>query len=224
MTYYHMMKKALHLSLTCSLLLLVLGHGIFSAEAAVKTPARVVNFKAAAKSISSVKLSWEKASGVNGYQIYRKKANSKKWKKIAATAGNKNKYLDPGLKPNSRYSYRIRAFRTYKSKGKTKYKYGKYSQAVSTKTKKVLKTITLKPGYYTAGVDIPEGRYCVKYLSGDGGYVLGDGNGDYCISSNMDGDPKTGDYTDYVSNIVVGEGETIEVTSGLTVLFIPEKP
>ena len=64
----------------------------------------------------------------------------------------------------------------------------------------------------------------MKYISGEGGYVSSDRyEGECILSSNMDGDPKTGEYVDYVSNVVLKKGETIEVTSGLKVKFIPEK-
>ena len=39
----------------------------------------------------------------------------------------------------------------------------------------------------------------------------------------MDGDSKTGDYMDFVSNIILVKGETFEITDGLKLMFIPEK-
>lgn len=80
-----------------------------------------------------------------------------------------------------------------------------------------------RPGNYIVGTDINPGRYCIKYLSGCGGYVSSDRCTGTCIvNSNMDGDPETGDYIDYVSNIILKKGETFEVSSGLKVMFIPE--
>ena len=67
------------------------------------------------------------------------------------------------------------------------------------------------------------GRYNTTTDTGECGFVSGDrSSGDCSVSSNLDGDPKTGEYTDYVSNIVLRKGETVEVSSGLVVLFIPE--
>ena len=293
------------------------------AEAAsVKAPAKVKKFKSPVQTVSSIKLTWKKAAHVKGYQIYRKAPNAKKWKKVATVKSSKNTYVNSGLQANTKYKYKVRAYRTYKSKGKKKKMYGKFSKVITVKTKRILATLTLKDGYYTAGVDIPAGtfdviaiagagyilsdvdsanlrgpeynkgdfydfdsysrtytnyrlpkgnilevsgvqvkimygkvtakanprrydttagimltpgnyvvgkdiavgRYCVKYISGEGGYVSSDrSEGDCILSSNMDGDPKSGEYTDYVSNVLLKKGEIIEVTSGLTVLFIPEK-
>ena len=86
------------------------------------------------------------------------------------------------------------------------------------------RSFTLTPGYYIVGRDLAAGRYCVKYVSGGGGYVSSDRwEGTGILNANMDGDPETGVYCDYVSNVILTTGETIEVTSGLTVMFIPEK-
>lgn len=288
----------------------------------IKTnPLAVTRLTGSSKGTITVKLSWKKASAAKRYQIFRKTPGSKTWKKIATVKSSKTTYSNTGLTPNTKYQYKVRAYKTYISKGKTKYKYGKYSNVITLTTKKPLKTITLKDGYFTAGVDIPAGvfdvtatagvgyilsdidsanlrgpeykksdfddfydyyrsfanyhfpkgdlleikgvqikiyytkitasasgrkynessgielnpgyykvgtdiapgRYCVKYISGEGGYVDSDReDGDCIISSNMDGDPKTGDYTDYVSNVLLKNGEKIHVTDGLTVLFIPE--
>lgn len=80
--------------------------------------------------------------------------------------------------------------------------------------------VELSAGNYVVGKDLTPGVYCIKFISGDAGYVSSDSGS---LNSNMDGDPETDDYFDYISNAELGEGETIEVTSGLKVLFIPEK-
>lgn len=307
------------------LVIAVLALGLFPyyVEAAVNSPKKVPSLKATtnAKDVSLIKLSWGKVSNAKGYQIFRKTTDAKKWEKIVTLKSSKTKYICKGLKANTKYRFKVRAYKTYKVKGQTKKKYGKYSKVVSIKTRKSLKTIVLKEGYYTAGIDIPAGvfdvkatagagyllsdidsanlrgpeykkgdiydyneysptfnsfrlskgeileikgvqvkltykklnsgstgrkyneqkgikltsgnyvvgtdinagRYCVKYIVGEGGYVSSDRDGTCTINANMDGDPETGDYVDYVSNIVLENGEHLEVTSGLTVLFIPEK-
>ena len=289
--------------------------------ASVKAPPKVTNLKATRTGMSTIQLTWKRVAKAKGYQVYVKTANTK-WKKIATLKGKKkSKYICTDLKANTEYKFRIRAYKTYKSKRKAKYKYGKYSKTVKVLTKEIASTYVLKEGYYTAGIDIPAGifdvtaiagigfiysdngaanlrgpeinkddiseyddyskdfrnyrlpkgdilevtgvqvkivyseihsdvkgrsydeklgtkltpgyyvvgkdiapgRYCVKYVSGGGGYVTTEnGSGDCNINANLDGDPSTGEYVDYVSNIIIVKGETIEVTSGLTVLFIPE--
>ena len=101
-----------------------------------------------------------------------------------------------------------------------------YSKVTSTTTGRIYdetKSIELTPGNYLVGKDIPAGMYNVRYVSGDGGFVSSSRDeGDFIISSNMDGDSSTGEYVDFVSNILLVDGEEFEVTSGLVVSFIPE--
>lgn len=101
--------------------------------------------------------------------------------------------------------------------------YSKITSDVTGRTYDESAALELGPGNYVVGTDIPAGRYNVRYISGDGGFISSDRyDGDCIASGNMDGDPDTGDYTDLISNVVLEDGETIEVTSGLTVSFIPE--
>lgn len=318
-------RKNRMLGLLIMVLSLVLVVGIVAEPvqaASIKAPTKVTKVKIKSIGTTSMKVTWKKVSNAKGYHIYRKTAKSK-WKKVGTVKGAGRLSFSSGqLKPNTKYYYKVRAYRTYKVKGKTKYKYGKFSKSVTATTKKSLTTITLKDGYYTAGIDIPAGTfdvtatagagyilsesdsanlrgpeykrddiwdfdsysrthnnyklakgeileikgvqikccyskitvkasprtydksagiklgpghykvgedispgiYCIQYVSGEGGFVDSDRTeGDCIVSSNIDGDPKTGEYTDYVSNIVLKKGETIQVTSGLVVLFIPEK-
>ncbi len=302
---------------------LLFGTNAVSVDAAtIKAPAIVTKVKATAKGTNSIKVTWKKVASSNGYQIYRKNGKGK-WKKITNIKGsNKISYINKLLKANKKYLYKVRAYKTYKSKGKTKYKYAKFSKVVSATTKKVVSSYKLQDGYYTAGIDIPAGtldviatggcgyimadsfsanlrgpeykkndfddfddysrskescklakgeilevkgvqiklnyskttssapgrkydynngvllksgtytvgeditpgRYCVKYVSGSGGYVSSERyEGECILSSNMDGDSKTGDYMDFVSNIILVKGETFEITDGLKLMFIPEK-
>ena len=84
--------------------------------------------------------------------------------------------------------------------------------------------IEMTPGNYIVGEDIAAGTYCIRFVSGDGGFISSDrDDGERIVSSNMDGDPKTGEYVDFVSNILLVEGESFQVTSGVVALFIPEK-
>ena len=98
--------------------------------------------------------------------------------------------------------------------------YSKVNSSVAAREYDEALGIHLSPGNYVVGTDLEPGRYCIKYISGGGGFVSSD-SGD--LGFNMDGDSTTGEYVDYVSNVEIKKGESIEVTSGLTVLFIPEK-
>ena len=116
---------------------------------AASKPAKVSGLKSSAVAQSSAKLSWKKAKGSNGYQIV---LNGK------AVANTKStSYTLGGLNAGTKYSVKVRAYKSYKQyyntkkkkwvskkpkasqwktkKTRTKYKYGKYSSTISFKTK-----------------------------------------------------------------------------------------
>jgi len=133
-----------------------------SHAAVPKAPAKVTVKSAAlvkGSEQTQVKITWKKINGVSGYQIARKDGNGS-WKNIK----NVNKagtvtFTNTGLKASTKYTYRVRAYKTYKQyynttknkwvsskpakkhwKGKlvkTAYKYGKWSgtKAITTKAK-----------------------------------------------------------------------------------------
>ena len=72
-----------------------------------------------------LKLTWKKVKGASGYQIYRYKASTKKYKKIA-TVGKKTLSWE-SEKTSKEQTYKIRA---YKKKGKKKI-YSRFSYEVS---------------------------------------------------------------------------------------------
>ena len=72
-----------------------------------------------------LKLTWKKVKGVSGYQIYRYKASTKKYKKVASV-GKKTISWESG-KTSKEQTYKIRA---YKKKGKKKI-YSPFSYEVS---------------------------------------------------------------------------------------------
>ena len=160
--------------------------------ATIKAPAIVTKVKAIAKGTNYIKVTWKKVSSSKGYQVYRKTGKGK-WKKIAnVKGGNKISYANKLLKANKKYLYKVRAYKTYKSKGKTKYKYGKYSKVVSATTKKVVSSYKLQDGYYTAGIDIPAGTFDVVATAGCG-YISADS-----FSANLRGpEYKKKDFDDF---------------------------
>lgn len=65
---------------------------------------------------NSLKLTWKKVSGADGYMVYRKN-NSGKWKRIAKVKSGKTvTYKDSNLKTGKTYTYTVRAYR--KTNGK----------------------------------------------------------------------------------------------------------
>ena len=76
-------------------------------------PAVVSGFKAAANTARAIKLTWNKASGAQGYMLF--KANNGKWeciKNLTATS-----YVVTGLDSATNYKFAVRSYR--KSNGKT---------------------------------------------------------------------------------------------------------
>ena len=116
---------------------------------AASAPAKVTKLKSSAVTQSSAKLSWKKSKGASGYQIV---LNGK------AVANTKStSYTLGGLNAGTKYSVKVRAYKSYKQyyntkkkkwvskkpkksqwktkKTRTKYKYGKYSSTISFETK-----------------------------------------------------------------------------------------
>lgn len=69
------------------------------------------SFKAASASFHQVKLTWKKAAGASGYEIYRSTKAAGGFKKIAAVSSAKTSYTDKKLTTGTTYYYRIRAYR-----------------------------------------------------------------------------------------------------------------
>lgn len=70
---------------------------------------------------ASIKVSWSKQKKYTHYEIYRKNAGEKSYKRIASVKGTDR--IDKRLKQNTLYKYKIRPYRYIKGKKS----YGKYS-------------------------------------------------------------------------------------------------
>ena len=71
------------------------------------------NIKSVKKSGSSdIKVTWAKTKGASGYEVY--KLTGKTWKKVSDTKSTS--FTDKGLKKNTTYQYKIRAYQTVKGK------------------------------------------------------------------------------------------------------------
>lgn len=89
--------------------------------------------KASASSSSKIKLSWNKISGANGYQIQRYDSKKKKWVTVKTiTKGSTVSYTNSGLKKNTTYKYKIRSYKKVRGHKICSY----YCNAKSVKTKK----------------------------------------------------------------------------------------
>lgn len=104
----------------------------------------------ASSTYKSVKLSWNQIDGVSGYCVYRKVSGATSFKKIATVAGaSKVTYTDKDVKTGTKYTYKIRAYKTVGS-AKT---WGAYSTEQSVKPTLSAPQITLsKPTYNSVKV------------------------------------------------------------------------
>lgn len=88
---------------------------------------------ASASSKSKIKLKWNKISGASGYQVQRYNSSKKKYVTVKTISkGSTVSYTNSGLKKNTTYKYRIRAYKTVRGKKI----YSSYSSVKSAKTKK----------------------------------------------------------------------------------------
>ncbi len=104
----------------------------WSSEVKVNTnPYGVGGFKAKSTAKTSVKLGWNKGTTASGYQLQQYKNG--KWVTIyTGTKATSTSYIVKGLKANTSYKFRIRAYKTY---GSTK-QYSSWSSTLTVKTKK----------------------------------------------------------------------------------------
>ena len=95
-----------------------------STEAKAAEVKKVSGVTATVKSKTSVRISWNKVAGADGYKVYRKTGKDGSWKKIKTTTSTS--YKDTGRKAGKTYYYRVKAYK--KSSSQTTY--SKYSSSV----------------------------------------------------------------------------------------------
>ncbi|MDY2626859.1 MAG: fibronectin type III domain-containing protein [Lachnospiraceae bacterium] len=122
---------------------LLAGFSDISTQAAQK-PGTPVLKSAVSKSYNSVKLSWKKVSGADGYYVYHKTSGDS-WKRISdITSGDTVSYTDTGLTCGTEYTYTVKAY-FVKNKKKV---FGSYSKKGITCTpvpaKPALESVTKK--------------------------------------------------------------------------------
>ena len=157
------MKKLSLKKLSCLFLVLICAVTCVTlpaidASAKVVKPSKVAITALGRYNKSTVGLRWKKASRAKGYQVYMK-TNGGKFKKIKTTSG---RYLKKsGLKINSSYYFKVRAYTKYK--GKTYY--GAFSNVRK-----------IKMTSYVYLVDVMEpyaSEYYISYKGADSLYMGG---------------------------------------------------
>lgn len=69
---------------------------------------RVAGLKSSSNKTSSLKLNWNKASGISSYELYRYNSSKKKYDKIKTLSSSASSYTDKKLKSGTTYTYQIR--------------------------------------------------------------------------------------------------------------------
>ena len=108
------------------------GYGVPHLSLAIpkEAPEKVQNVKASSKSYNSIKITWNKATGADGYKIYRATSKSGKYSAIkTVTSASTLSYTNTGLTTGKTYYYKVRAYTTINGSKV----YGSYSSVVSAK-------------------------------------------------------------------------------------------
>lgn len=108
----------------------VLHFGDSSASSVVRCRPQTPTVTASASG-TSIKITYDRTAGAEGYMIYRSTSKDGEYTRIAAVSGaDKTSYTDKGLKSGTTYYYKVRAYRTVDG---TK-SYSEYSAVKSAKT------------------------------------------------------------------------------------------
>ncbi len=90
-----------------------------------------MSLSSSTKTKTSIKLKWKKASGANGYEIWRSTSKNGTYKKVASVTSGTS-YTDKKLTKNKKYYYKIVSYKNVKN-----YKiYSPYSSVLTVQTKK----------------------------------------------------------------------------------------
>ena len=154
-------------------------------------PGKVTGVKLLSNTTNSLKIRWDKESGVTGYKIYR--ATSKDGKYIYVDkVSNKssNTYTDTKLLSGKTYYYKIRAYKTVGDETL----YGEYSKVFSGKTKYPSQVRNLKQNSsYKTSIKLSWDK--ASYASGYRIYRSTSKDGDYKKVGELSGSTKTS-FTD----------------------------
>ena len=76
--------------------------------ASTKAPAKVAGLRATTASTTAIKLSWKAVTKASGYTVYRNG--------YAVASTKSTSFVDTGLRANSVYTYKVKAYKNYKQK------------------------------------------------------------------------------------------------------------
>ena len=81
--------------------------------------ASVTGFKVSATAETTVKLTWDKVSGAQGYIVYRYDNTKKTWVRIAKSSTDSNVYTASKLSAGTAYKFAVKAYKTVDGKEQT---------------------------------------------------------------------------------------------------------
>ena len=125
--------------------------GEFSNVLTVNTICSEPKAKVSASQSKTIKVSWNKVYGANGYELYRSTSKDGKYSKVKTiTDGKTLSFDDTKLETGRTYYYKVRAYKTINNKKV----YSDYSSVVSTTLKLSKPSVTLSSAYR---------KICVKW-------------------------------------------------------------
>ena len=141
------------------------GYGVPHLSLAIpkEAPEKVQNVKASSKSYNSIKITWNKAAGADGYKIYRASSKSGKYSAIkTVTSASTLSYTNTGLTTGKTYYYKVRAYTTINGSKV----YGSYSSVVSAKPS------LSKPTSKVSSLTYSSNKVTWNKISGASGYEV----------------------------------------------------
>jgi len=154
-------------------------YGTLSAyDGAKPIVAKPKNLKVAKNSNGYPKLTWNKVSGANGYQIYRAATQNGTYTKVGTTTKNASvTFTDKTAKTNKSYYYKVRAYRKVGDKNV----YGNYTNSV---VYAGINSLSIKKleSMHAAGQKIDATRYANKFTYNKGYFIASNGCTWYAIS------------------------------------------
>lgn len=182
-----------------------------TASGTLKTPV----LKASGKNFYTVKLSWSKISGANGYKVQRYNSSKKAYETIKTiSSGSTVSYQHTGLNAATTYQYRVRAYK--KANGTTTY--SSYASAVKATTKKAVSgkikgsNVNFRKGASTSKAKIAQLKKGKKVA------LIGKSGSWYKVKASINGKSKTGyildDYVKITSRQAKVNATNVNVRKG----------